>query len=116
MNIEEVSTKIRIKFYSKTLEEITSWGVNYDKTCETFNRMVVTKNTVSKDKSKTNPKEIKEIRQFNEKRKLTSTDGKVKERLEVSFYSDELKTFETYVAIIKNIIPEDPNWYYDIKF
>ena len=48
--------------------------------CEPFNRMLVTKNESKKSSD--------EVRKFNEKRKLTSTDGKVKERLEVSFYSD----------------------------
>lgn len=47
---------IKPKFYKKTLEEVTSWGVNYDKTCETFNRMLVTKNKFS------GPKEMKEVR------------------------------------------------------
>ena len=58
----------------------------------------------------------KEVKFFNKKRKLTSTDGKVKERLEFSFYSNELKTFETYIEIIKKIVPKNPICYYDINF
>ena len=42
---------------------------------------------VTKNESKM-PSDSNEVRKFNCKRKLTSTDGKVKERLEVSFYSD----------------------------
>ena len=40
----------------------------------------------------------------------------MKDRLEVSFYSKKLKTFETYVNIVKRIVPENLNWYYDINF
>ena len=51
--------------------------------------------------------------------RLTSTDGNIKERLEVSFYSDELKTFETYIKMIRKIIPENKSIlsknYYNLK-
>ena len=71
---------------------------------ETYNKFL----TTSKYK--------KQFNYLNKKRKLLATDGKVKERLEVSFYSSNLKSFETYTKIISQLVPINKSWFYDVSF
>lgn len=47
-----------------------------------------------------------DVKLFNKKKKLSSTDGKVKERREVSIYFDELKNFDTYLNMLEKIVPD----------
>ena len=71
---------------------------------ETYNKFL----TTSKYK--------KQFNYLNKKRKLLATDGKVKERIEISFYSCNLKSFETYTKIISQLVPINKSWFYDVSF
>ena len=57
-------------------------------------------NEIYRNRNMKNKGNQRDVKLFNKKKKLSSTDGKVKERCEVSIYFDELKTFDTYLNII----------------
>ena len=77
---------MRAKFYDKSLERLSSVGVKYSQTSEPFYKLMIGH---------------KNDKLTNYHRKLIQTSGKVKTRLEVSFYSSELKSKDTYIKIIK---------------
>ena len=83
---------VRAKFYSKTLELLTSTGVTANNIQDPLSELLLTKNTDKK---------------ANYHRKIFSSDGEVVTRLEVSFYGSKLKKPCAYKELINKIFNPD---------